>query len=237
MRTKHIISLGAAFLLFFSLIALNFELKKVTAAKSLVKKVKVSNDSFKNGDIIFQTSVEGQGRAIQLATHSRYTHVAVLFEENGEWMVYEAVQPVRVIPLADFISNGDSAQYCIKRFSGSDTLFNSANLAIMKNYLHAQLGKPYDPFFNWDEEALYCSEYVRKAYEKVGVSLGEMKPLKSYDLKHPIVRSILRQRYGSVVPDDVEMVSPGSIFDDKRLMIVSDHYNQKPQASKKKTSK
>ena len=66
------------------------------------KGMDLRNDPFeklKVGDIIFQSSNSGQSRAIQLATHSKYSHVGLIFNENDQWMVYEAVQPVCVTPL------------------------------------------------------------------------------------------------------------------------------------------
>ena len=39
---------------------------------------------FQNGDIIFQTSQSAQSKAIQLATNSRYSHVGIILEIDGE---------------------------------------------------------------------------------------------------------------------------------------------------------
>ena len=64
------------------------------------------NNSYKDGDIIFQTTSGQTGKAIQLATHSNYNHCGVLFFENKEWVVYEAVQPVRKTSLVEFNARG-----------------------------------------------------------------------------------------------------------------------------------
>ena len=53
----------------------------------------------KDGDIIFQTTQSSQSKAIQLATHSRYSHVGIVYFDKRQPMVLEAVQPVRVTPL------------------------------------------------------------------------------------------------------------------------------------------
>lgn len=218
MRTKHIVSLAACFVVVLSIIALNAELKKKIDKKVALKST--DSDSLKNGDLIFQTNVKGQGKAIQLATKSKYTHVGIVFWVDNEWMVYEATQPVRMVALKDFIEVGDSQKYVIKRHQKADSLINSTNMALMKHYLNEQIGKPYDPFFNWDDEAIYCSELVYKCYDKIGVKIGELKPLSSYDLSHPIVKSILRQRYGNQIPKDEKMISPGAMFDAPELIKV-----------------
>jgi len=51
-------------------------------------------ERFHDGDIIFHESLSGQSKALKLATKSRYTHVGIMFKENGKWIVYEAAQPV-----------------------------------------------------------------------------------------------------------------------------------------------
>ena len=62
--------------------------------------------SYKDGDIIFQTTAGQTGKAIQLATHSKYNHCGMLFFENNEWFVYEAVQQVKKTKLDAFNARG-----------------------------------------------------------------------------------------------------------------------------------
>src|ERR1700704_3182300 len=71
--------------------------------------------AFHDGDIIFQTSRSGQSRAIQLATHSRYSHMGIVFLENGKPVVLEAVQPVKWTPVAKWIARGEGGRYVVKR--------------------------------------------------------------------------------------------------------------------------
>ncbi|WP_217278683.1 YiiX/YebB-like N1pC/P60 family cysteine hydrolase [Hymenobacter sp. BRD67] len=58
------------------------------------------------GDLIFHTSQSAQSQAIQLATHSSYSHCGLLYKTNGEWQVFEAVQPVKLTPLARWAARG-----------------------------------------------------------------------------------------------------------------------------------
>ena len=67
------------------------------------------SSSYKDGDIIFQTTSGATGKAIQLATHSKYNHCGVLFFENNEWIVYEAIQPVKKTSLKEFNARGKGA--------------------------------------------------------------------------------------------------------------------------------
>src|SRR3954469_24265931 len=64
---------------------------------STIKKIKA-------GDIIFQTSRSDQSLAIQLATKSKYSHVGIIYEIDGIFFVFEAVQPVKFTRLDDWIA-------------------------------------------------------------------------------------------------------------------------------------
>ena len=52
----------------------------------------------REGDLIFHTSQSAQSRAIQLATHSAWSHCGIIYKEAGQWQVFEAVQPLKLTP-------------------------------------------------------------------------------------------------------------------------------------------
>ena len=60
------------------------------------------NNELKDGDLIFQTSRSSQSKAIQLATNSQYSHCGIVFKEGNSFYVFEAVQPVKRTPLAEW---------------------------------------------------------------------------------------------------------------------------------------
>ncbi|HBC6073365.1 TPA: hypothetical protein KEW16_003914 [Escherichia coli] len=61
------------------------------------------------GDIIFQISRSSQSKAIQLATHSDYSHTGMLVIRNKKPYVFEATGPVKYTPLKQW---SDDRQYC-----------------------------------------------------------------------------------------------------------------------------
>ncbi|HAM3968464.1 YiiX/YebB-like N1pC/P60 family cysteine hydrolase [Escherichia coli] len=61
------------------------------------------------GDIIFQISRSSQSKAIQLATHSDYSHTGMLVIRNKKPYVFEAAGPVKYTPLKQW---SDDRQYC-----------------------------------------------------------------------------------------------------------------------------
>jgi hypothetical protein len=79
-RSFYILVLSLATLGLFAFQAF----RSVDANSLQVKKVVITDSNFHNGDLIFQSSNSGQSAAVQLATHSIYTHCGILFQENGK---------------------------------------------------------------------------------------------------------------------------------------------------------
>ncbi len=173
----------------------------------------VPGNKLKDGDIIFQTNPSGQGKAIQLATGSKYTHVGIIFIENGKPVVYHAVQPVKKSSLEDFASMGVNGSYEIKRLKERDKELDAAEISKMKKTAGAMVGKNYDILFNWSDEEIYCSEYVWKIYQRgAGIEPGPLKQMKEFNLSSKEVQDQMQRRYGKKIPLDEKMISPGDMF-------------------------
>ncbi len=178
---------------------------------------KAQQKAVANGDIIFIQHSSGQGKAIQLATKSKFTHVGILFIENGKPMVYHAVEPVKVNSLAEFIAMSEDGRYEIKHLKNKAQLTDAA-IAQMLKEAKSKLGTHYDLAFNWSDEELYCSEFVWKLYfNALKLELGALKPLKDFDLSHPIVKALMEKRYGKQIPLNEKMISPGDMFSSSLL--------------------
>ncbi len=176
----------------------------------------------KEGDIIFQESRSRQSRALKLATRSRYTHVAILFKLKGEWYVEEAVQPVKYTVLSDFIRRGKNFHYAIKRLKNADEVMTADVVERMKRHGKTYLKKNYDLCFGWDDSRIYCSELVWKLYKEIpGVEVGKLERLKDFDLSSPLVKKILRERYGERIPYEEPVISPQSMFESDTLKTVT----------------
>ncbi len=101
-------------------------------------------DKLRNGDIIFQETASAQSKAIQLATHSRYSHVGIVYFRKGKPVVLEAVQPVRISSLSSFINRSVGGHYVVKRLKTAETVLTSAVLAKMEKAGRQMVGKNYD---------------------------------------------------------------------------------------------
>jgi hypothetical protein len=186
-------------------------------AVSLTFRLFAGEQPLKNGDLVFIVNPAGQGKSIQLATKSKYTHVGIVFIEDGKPVVYHAVEPVSRNTFDEFVSMSADGGYQIRRLK-DQTLLTEAALNKMKRYAVSRLGVHYDLAFAWDDEQLYCSEYIWKMYNRaLNVSVGEPKQLKDFDLSHPAVQAKLSERYGKNIPLHEQMISPGDMFNSELL--------------------
>lgn len=194
----------------------------IAFAASLISTVVFSQKKdLREGDIIFQTNISPQCKAIELATHSKFSHCGLLFMENGRWMVFEAVQPVSVTTFEEWTMR-NNRHYAVKRLK-ADSLITPDVITSMKEEGKKYLGKDYDSYFGWSDERIYCSELVWKIYHSAtGLEVGQLKPMREYDLSHPLVKATMKERYGNNIPLDEKMVSPGVIYESPLLITVTE---------------
>lgn len=198
----------------------------LSATKSpVLDTITKTQTNFKNGDIIFQTSQSEQCEAVRIATNSKFSHCGIIFIENGKTYVYEAVQPVKMTLLSDWIQHGEGNKYAVKRLQNADKVLNNDVIQKMKSYGKTMNNKDYDIYFEWSNDKIYCSELVWKIYkEGANIELCNLQKLKEFNLEHPLVKTILKERYGNTVPLDEEVVAPSQIVDSNKLITVFDNY-------------
>lgn len=176
--------------------------------------------AFKDGDLIFHKSKSSQSLAIQLATHSPYSHCGILYQNKGKWEVLEAVQPVKTTPLSTWIKRGEKGHYVVKRLK-DEHLLDPTKLKSMKTAGTKMLGKSYDLAFDWSDEKIYCSELIWKIYkEGAGIELCPLQRLRDFDLENPVVQKTLKERYGKNIPLDEPVVPPSALFESGLLQVV-----------------
>ena len=174
-----------------------------------------------DGDIIFQTSRSAQSVAIQKATHSKYSHVGIIFFRDGRPYVYEAANTVSYTLLKKWIARGEGGHYVVKRLRGSERVLTPQDVAKLRQVAASFQGKPYDLTFEWSDDRIYCSELVWKIYDRgIGVRVGRLQRLRDFDLSGPAVKTKMKERFGNHVPLDEMVISPGEMFSSDKLMIV-----------------
>lgn len=182
------------------------------------------SEEIRDGDIIFQTSTSSQSKAIQLATGSKYSHMGLIYEKNGKKYVFEAVQPVKLTPLQNWIARGENGHFVVKRFKDGVRTLSQLDLSNMKALGENYLGKDYDLYFEWSDDKIYCSELVWKIYyEALGVEIGELESLSDFDLTHQVVKAKMDERYGTQIPTNEKVISPAAMFNSKKLILVKEN--------------
>ncbi len=239
MKPTKLLIFSSLMIVFFSFIGITYYQKNTSKntfenlSKVAIQSKNISKNQLKNtpqnGDIIFQISVSGQGKAIQLATKSVYTHCGIIYTEKNkknetEYFVFEAIQPVVVTPLQEWINRGDKNHFVIKRLKNASQILTNEVLSNMKDYGKQFLNKDYDIYFGWSDERIYCSELVWKIYKNgANIEVGKLEKLKSFDLSSKEVKKIMHQRYGNPIPAKIyeqDVISPASIFDSPLLEVV-----------------
>ncbi len=178
-----------------------------------------------NGDIIFQISLSGQGKAIALATKSVYTHCGIVFEQQKDkFAVLEAIQPVTITPLKDWIARGDKGHYVLKRLKNASEILTLPTLQRMRTVGKGMIGKAYDIYFGWSDERIYCSELVWKIYKQgAGIEVGKLQKLQDFDLSSTEVRQKMQERYGNAIPYEALVISPAQLFESELLEVVQEY--------------
>ena len=183
-------------------------------------------EDLREGDIIFIHSVSAQAPAIEEATSSDWTHVGVVILEKKSWYVAEAARTVTLTPLPDFIARSRGGEYEVKRLKAWAAAPEKKALARLKKWLTGEQGKKYDIYFEWSDEALYCSEYVWKAYNYALRGRPLLAPPQKFSemkLGGPRAQELFTKRYaaaGKKLAPEEPIVTPVALYNSPLLQPV-----------------
>lgn len=123
-----------------------------------------------------------------------------------------------IYSINDWVNRGVNQQYVVKRLN-RDLSRQQQNI-LVKN-AETYLGKPYDIYFEWNNDAIYCSEIIWKAYnDALGIQLAPLQKLNRFDLSDLKVKALMKQRYGQNIPLQQTVIAPKAIFESKQLITV-----------------
>lgn len=180
-----------------------------------------SEPIFQDGDLVFHESLSSQSQALRLAMNSPYTHMGVIFIDNGAPVVFEAVGPVKRTPLKEWTQRGKDGRFVVKRLSDADERLTDEAIARLKAAGQHYAGRPYDLRFEWSDDRIYCSELVWKMYESaLGIEIGRLQTFSEFDYSDPVVVRKLRERFPDGLPEDETVISPASMFESNELITV-----------------
>ena len=100
-------------------------------------------------------------------------------------------------------------------------MLTAANLEKLRKVATSFRGRPYDARFEWSDQRIYCSELVWKVYKRaLGIELGPLERMGSFDVSHPEVQRWVRRRYGGKLPTEERVVTPAALFSSPKLLTV-----------------
>jgi len=171
----------------------------------------------REGDILFQKLPDGKlANAINGVTKSDYTHCGMVIKDtNGKWMVVEAYNRVIKVTLKSWIERGVNKGFAVCRLK---ECFNSIIPALVDS-AKAMLRLPYDYKFSFDDEHIYCSELIYKAFMRVtGDTLGETQKLET--LNWQAYEDFIRRTQKGELPLDHELITPLAIAQAEQLTCI-----------------
>lgn len=163
----------------------------------------------REGDIIFQVSHSSQSAAVAGASGSPITHVGLIAVEGDTVTVIEAVEPVGEVPIVQFIERG--GMWGVYRLTDPPPDPTWGSLVVRAG--RAMKGRRYDGLFQWNDDRIYCSELVWKAFARgAGIRLTETQRLGELDLSLPPVQALIKKRTGERALNlDEQIVTPGAL--------------------------
>jgi len=168
-----------------------------------------------DGDIVFHESSSRQSPIIKLAQNSKWTHCGIVFHIGDKAYVYEAVEPVKYTPLTDWIARGKGGVYCAKRL---DNPLPAQTIEKMKAVGAKYKGKHYDTLFQWSDNKIYCSELIWKIYSQgADIELCSPEQFSDFPISNPIVKKLIKERYGNKFDPSEQLVSPHALYKSKLL--------------------
>lgn len=171
------------------------------------------------GDVLVQ-DISPCGRLLRTVkgvTQSEWCHCGVVVKKDGQWQVCEAVgKAVRYTPLRAFLWRGDTVHFAAYRLREPFHV----NIPKFIESLQPYVGRPYDMQFELDDEKIYCSELVYKAYrDATGEELGSVQTFG--DLNWEPFHDELAHYHGNHdLPLAREVVTPVSLTHSPQLIRV-----------------
>ena len=103
-------------------------------------------------------------------------------------------------------------------------VLTNPTLTRMKQIGEQFKGKPYDLYFEWSDDKIYCSELVWKIYKQAAdIEIGQLEKLSNFDLTNEIVQTKMKERYGDNIPLDEKVISPAAMFNSGKLITIEEN--------------
>ena len=162
------------------------------------------------GDFVFQSLPHNLLiDAIEGSSGSPFSHCgivkrhAVVKGQDPEWVVIEAIGPVKETRLSHWIAQGRDSAYAVFRLR--DPL--AKKIPAIITAAETSKSRPYDIHYDMDDGKIYCSELLYKAVcDATGRRLGKIRNLG--DLNWRPYEKVIRSIENGSLPLEREMITP-----------------------------
>lgn len=211
-------------------------MKRIFFAIILMQISNIAYAAFLPGDILLQSAKCGVFcDSIRATTHSQIDHAAIVivppqtqrlaFGSKGAAMdgeIIEAWTPIaKKTPLSEFLSR-DDGKYIQLRLKPEyrDKISMDDVINVAKSYI----GKDYDYKFEENEDKIYCSELVYKAYEKgANIPVGKIQKISDFDKKY--AKGYWTEHFHGKIPWERRVISPAGLLMTNKFDVVFSNYN------------
>jgi len=172
-----------------------------------------------DGDLLFQSLPHSPlVDAIEGCTQTPFSHCGIAHQTPAGWVVIEAIGPVRESPIAQFFAQGRGAKYAVYRLRPAYQKYIPAMIAETRRFY----GLPYDAAYRFDDEKIYCSELIFKAYRAAsGEALGIVQTLG--ELNWQPSQAVIEKINDGPVPLNRAMITPRSLSEAYQLELVGEN--------------
>ena len=192
---------------------------------------KPSEFQWQEGDILFQDGDCGDFcEAIRKVTNGYdgrdFSHNGILLSQNKEWYVLEAISKgVSKTPLEDFLHRHHDEEGKPKIIVGRLKSQYQHLIPRTLAYATSLLGKPYDVYFDLNNDAYYCSELIHLSLQKANENspVFQIHPM---TFKDPDTNETFGiwvdyfEKLGADIPESEPGLNPGGMSIDPAIDIV-----------------
>lgn len=155
--------------LFLVLISIFLNLPLQAQAQSPCENLK---RNVKEGDILFLEIDKLPFRQVAQTSQSWTSHVGIVFQNNGKWVVYESAIPRSgSTELCKYLKKSKNEKFALTRYDRGLTYDQVARL---KEKAQSLFGIFYDTGFDFDSRRQFCSKFVYEVYQSIGIKVGEV---------------------------------------------------------------
>lgn len=172
--------------------------------------------AFQSGDVILISLNCYMCSTIESEGDGKFSHSGLLIKQQNQTYVLQALGKLEIIELSQFLKlvrpGGDVAIYRPAEFQFS----RPSNRELLHTFQEKYVHKEFDGYYLWDDEKLYCSEFVVKFLNEFLSKKIQPKPM-SFENN----LEIWEQYYQGNVPHGKPGFSPNDFAKSKKFLRVN----------------